>query len=617
MAKITFIILAHENAGHTADLARLLTDWDEDAHAVIHYDLKSPVAEFSKLQEEFANSSKVHLVTERIKCGWGDFSLVDATVRALKVIRKQKIDCERVMLVSGACMPIRPLKELSQFLDAHPKTEFIESFDANWITGGLRHERYQYWHFFNYQTQHTLFQYHYNAQRKMWPKRRFPRGLEPRFGSQWWCLSWTLCEKILDYVKRHPLVYFFFSTTWIPDEMFFQTMAFKFTPTVDLASRNLTFFHFNDWGKPLVFLDDHRGMFKDVPFFFARKISGRATALRAELADIARQPVPAQPLKINFRERYVFPFKQLLAAERPSSLNMPGLFQHREKIGWDEMLENCTKSFVILFGPPQLTRRAAEKLSEVKDLTLFGRLFNPEKIDFGPGRGGFKGLRSNEPMIRDYDTPGYFRRVLDRCDSLPVLQICPGDDPSAEMALLQSRNAIVLPIMPGDEDEVMQQLYWILCANLRPQTAEAVEIERAEGSHSPVVIFRSMLKAVDSRISREYRDRTETFLKNALMTHSGTREHWAKALEFQHGSVVLPLVEAYGEVAKAVASTTLADVVADMPPTWRQSVMRLSSLNPNWQVTRLNFPVILPELWTTAMQLQALALSKSEKGPAR
>src|SRR5882724_7041378 len=157
MAKITFIILAHENASHVAELARLVTAWDDNAHAVIHYDLKSPAAEFAKLKSELATSSRVHLVQDRIKCGWGDFTLVDAVVRSLRLIRKQKIDCERVMLMSGACMPIRPLME------------FIEAFDSDWMVGGLRKERYQYWHFFNHQTQHTLFNYHFKIQRKIWP----------------------------------------------------------------------------------------------------------------------------------------------------------------------------------------------------------------------------------------------------------------------------------------------------------------------------------------------------------------------------------------------------------------------------------------------------------------
>ncbi len=605
MAKITFIILAHENASHVAELARLVTGWDDNAHAVIHYDLKSPAAEFAKLKSEFRASGRVHLVQDRIKCGWGDFTLVDAVVRSLRLIRKQKIDCERVMLISGACMPIRPLKEFSAYLDAHPHLEFIEAFDSDWMVGGLRKERYQYWHFFNHQTQHALFNYHYKIQRKIWPKRRFPKGLEPRFGSQWWCLSWELCEKILDYIRSHPMVYFFFSTTWIPDEMFFQTMAFHFTPINNLARRTLTFFHFNDWGKPLVFLDDHQDLLKHVPFFFARKIGSRAAKLRAILKEEAIGPVPEHPLKIDLASRYVFPFKKLLRdLPQAAPQNTPALFQHRPKTGWADALEKCSKSFAILYGPPQLTRRAATVLSKTNELTIFGRLFHPEMVDFGPGQTGFHGLRTDDSKIRDMDVPLYFGRVLDRCETMPVFELCPGDEPAAELALLQSENAVVLPIVPGDDDEVMQQLYWILCS--RP-LADKQHDER------PIAIFRSMLSAVDRSISKEYRDRTETFLRNARTTNLPAYDRWRTALEFQHGKEVLPLADAYDGMLHAVQTATIADMIAGMPSHWQATLKTFADYNPRWEVLRLNVPVVLPELWTTSMQLQALALSKLEK----
>lgn len=605
MAKITFIILAHENARHVADLARLLTEWDDDARAVIHYDLKSPAAEFAKLTSEFRGSDRVHFVADRIKCGWGDFSLVDAVVRSLRLIRKQKIDCDRVMLISGACMPIRPLKEFSAYLDAHPHMEFIEAFDSDWMVGGLRKERYQYWHFFNHQTQHTLFNWHYKIQRKVWPKRRFPKGLEARFGSQWWCLRWELCEKILDYIKAHPLVYFFFSTTWIPDELFFQTMAFHFTPINNLARRTLTFFHFNDWGKPLVFLDDHRELLNDVPFFFARKIGTRANALRASLKETALAPVPAKPLSIDLGSRYVFPYKKMLR-ELPQAApaNSPALFQHRSKAGWNGVLDKCSQSFGILYGPPQLTRRAAEALSHVNELTVLGRLIHPEKVDFGLGRQRFHGLYADEYKVRNMDLPYYFGRILSRCETMPVFELCPGDDPASELALLQSENAVVMPIVPGNDDELMQQLYWILCC--RP------EAERQQDD-TPVATFRSMLKAVDRSISKEYRDRTETFLKNARSTNSEARGHWRTALEFQHGKSVLPLADAYEDMLRAVQTMSLAEMSAGMPANWKQTLKTLSDYYVSWEILQLNLPVVLPELWTTSMQLQALALSKLGK----
>lgn len=614
MAKITFIILAHENAGHVADLTRLLTGWDEHAHAVIHYDLKSSRAEFNKLKEEFAGSNRVHFVEDRIRCGWGDFSLIDAPVRALRLIRDKKIECDRVMLVSGACMPIRPLAELSRFLDQHPDTEFIEAFDSNWIVGGLRKERYQYWHFFNHQTHPRFFNYHYQLQRKLWPKRSFPRGLEPRFGSQWWCLTWELCEKILRYIKKHPLTYFFFSTTWIPDELFFQTMAFHFTPHQNLSARNLTFFHFNDWGKPLVFLDDHRDLLREVPFFFARKISSSAKKLKQELTEIALSPAPETPVEYDFSKRYVFPYKELLRRFPKPENRAPALFQYREEHGWPEVLNECARSFAVLYGPPQLTRRAAQALAGAPGLTVFGRLLHPDHVDFGPGVKSFKGLHREDKLIRDFDIPDYFSRILVRTENLMVFELCPGDDPDSEIALLGSENAIVLPVLPAaDGGDILKNLYWALCARPSPQ----VDDEET----TPIGIFRAMLRALEIEVPKEHRSRIDLFLAEAGRTDCQDLGRWRAALAFQHGEIVHPLVEAYPAMAEAVAATTLEDLRAGMHKPWRNMLAALSEIQAGWNLGRLNFPVAVPSVWTVEMQAQALdiaaaALQLDEDDPA-
>ncbi|CAN7443793.1 beta-1,6-N-acetylglucosaminyltransferase [Rhizobium sp. LjRoot254] len=598
MAKITFIILAHENADHVADLASLLTEWDPHANAVIHYDLNSPAKQFERLKERTASSSRIHLVKERIKCGWGNFSLVDSVIRALKVVRREKIDCDRVMLISGACMPIRPLAEFSQFLDSHPQTEFIEAYDSNWMIGGLRKERYQYWHFFNHQTHQKLFNWHFQLQRIFWPKRRFPRALEPRFGSQWWCLSWKLCEKILDYIQKHPMVYFFFSTTWIPDEMFFQTMAFKFTHNDNLARRNLTFFHFNDWGKPIVLMDDHMGLIRDLPFFFARKVSSSAKKLRAHLIETAKRPAPEKPLKIDFSTRFKFPYKEMIAALPKASPLTPALFQHRNLGLWSDVLENCPQSFTVLYGPPQLTRRAADALRNVPGLTVLGRVLHPDRLDFGPGVTSFRGLHSDDNLIRDFDLPAYFGRILSRVDDMAVIELAPGDSPQGEMALMLSRNAVVLPVMPEHDNDVMRQLYWTLCVGGGLKAARTA---------SPIDSFRSMQRAMDAKIPADYRLRTETYLKTANMTAETSVNDWQAALKFRHGEAVTPVTENLDKMEQAINAADIDELIGDLPDDWKTSVSMLSALHAHWRLLKLNFPVALPELFTLGLELQSNA----------
>ena len=610
MAKITFIILAHENADHVAELAETLTSWNKDAQAVIHYDLNSPAAQFNKLRERFSGSDRVHFVKKRVKCGWGDFSLVDSVVRALRLIRERKIDCDRVMLVSGSCLPIRPLAELSDYLDAHPQTEFIETYDSDWMVGGLRKERYQYWHLFNHQTQHRLFSMHYSMQKRFWPKRRFPRGLEPRFGSQWWCLSWALCEKILDYIQKHPMVYFFFSTTWIPDEMFFQTMAFKFTPNMHLSKRTLTFFHFNDWGKPIVLLDDHLPFIKELPFFFARKVSSNAKKLRAWCRTTAMEPAPApdKMLKIDFSIRYEFPFDAMLNALPKADPLVPVLFQYRPENRWSAMLDKCPASFVILYGPPQLTRRASAALRSIPGLTAFGRIFHPDKVDLGEDRKTFHGLHWNDHKIRDIDRPSYLGRVLSRTEGLAVIELCPGDHPFTEVALLESRNAIVLPIVSDNQDEVLRELFYVLCASaVDPGTEQTTGIAN----------YRSMQQAVELLVPIEFRRRTSAYLDIARASDSPSLESWMAALNLQHGSCVEPLREGYQKLVAALDGTAMGEIAAELPEHWRAQIAHLETERPRFKALRLNFPITMPLSWEATQALEPMTVDKLEKEEAR
>ncbi|MCB1444684.1 MAG: hypothetical protein KDJ87_02485 [Rhizobiaceae bacterium] len=591
MAKITFIILAHENADHVADLAHLLTEWDPHANAVIHYDLNSPPRQFERLKARVSGSKKIFLVKDRLKCGWGNFSLVDAVVRSLRVIRREKLDCERVMLVSGACMPIRPLAEFSQFLDAHPKTEFIEAFDSNWMVGGIRDDRYRYWHFFNFQTHPRLFSAHFQLQRRFWPKRRFPSGLEPRFGSQWWCLSWKLCEKILDYIQKHPLKYFFFSTVWIPDEMFFQTLAFRFTPTDDLARRNLTFFHFNQKGKPIVLMDDHSSLIKGLPFFFARKVSSAAKKLRAELADIAKGPAPDKPIAIEVRTRYRFPYEELLAAVPSSRPLTTRLFQKRDGSIWPDILGKSTKSYVLLYGPPQLTRAAADALRDIAGLTVLGRVFQPGKVDFGPGRTSFHGLHTDDHAIRDLDMASYFGRILSRVEDVAVIELCPGDDPPSEAALLEDHNAVVLPVVPVEDNDTMEHVYWSLCVG------EGLQVPPAP---TPIATHRSIEQTIEARLPGELRTRVENYLKAARISAGDSEAQWSTALRFRHGDAIRPLTGNIDRIDRAISALTVEEMAGGLPADWRGSIMTLDSVKPRWKALRLDAPAVLPSIFAIA-----------------
>ena len=77
---------------------------------------------------------------KRHRCEWGTWGLVAATQAAAQTLLDDFPNVRHVYLTSGACLPLRPLQELFDYLDERPQTDFIESAttaDVPWTIGGL------------------------------------------------------------------------------------------------------------------------------------------------------------------------------------------------------------------------------------------------------------------------------------------------------------------------------------------------------------------------------------------------------------------------------------------------------------------------------------------------
>src|SRR5437764_1457319 len=98
--------------GQHIDVLRVESTDLSPAHVVVHYDLNSPDAQFAELQRSFETRERAWLVRDRVACGWGLFGLVDGVVRALRVLREHNVACDYVYLLSGSCMPTKPLATL-------------------------------------------------------------------------------------------------------------------------------------------------------------------------------------------------------------------------------------------------------------------------------------------------------------------------------------------------------------------------------------------------------------------------------------------------------------------------------------------------------------------------
>lgn len=282
LAKIAYILLCHKNPATVVAQARVLTSAGD--YLSVHVDASAPEDVFREIRDGLAGSENVTFA-RRVRCGWGEWSLVQGTLNALEAALEAFPDASHFYMISGDCMPIKSAAYIHRYFDAHD-FDVIENHDFNnsdWIKVGLRADRLEYRHWFNERRHKALFYASLAVQKRLGLKRRTPKELRIRIGSQWWCLRRATIEKVRQFLRQHPDVVRYFRTTWIPDETFFQTLVPHLVARDEISSRTLTFLMFSDYGIPVTFHLDHLDLLRSQDMLFARKISENSKTLRDAL----------------------------------------------------------------------------------------------------------------------------------------------------------------------------------------------------------------------------------------------------------------------------------------------------------------------------------------------
>ena len=286
MAKIAYILLCHKDPeGVIAQAKRLTATGDFIA---IHFDGRAEATDFDRIRTALSGNASVTFAKRRIKCGWGEWSLIAATLLAVRAAVDAFPRATHFYMLSGYCMPIKSSAYVHDFLEA-TEADYIESFDffnSDWIKTGIKEERLIYRHLFNERTRKRLFYASMTLQKRLNLTRKVPADIQMHIGSQWWCLRRRTIEAVLKFCAKRPDVMRFFRTTWIPDETFFQTVVSHLVPAAEIRSRTLTFLFFSDYGIPVSFYDDQYDLLTSQDYLFARKISPEATVLKDRLGQL-------------------------------------------------------------------------------------------------------------------------------------------------------------------------------------------------------------------------------------------------------------------------------------------------------------------------------------------
>ncbi len=389
MAKIAFILLCHKDPDAIVQQARQLTAVGDCIS--IHFDARAPKAAFDRIRQALADNPNVTYATRRIKCGWGEWSLVQATLYAVEAAVEAFPRATHFYMVSGDCMAIKSASYAHAFLDRND-VDYVESFDfmeSDWIKTGFKEERLIYRHWFNERTQKRRFYWSFWTQRRLGITRPVPPDIQVMIGSQWWCLRRQTIEAILEFTKTRRDVMRFFRTTWIPDETFFQTLVRHLIPGKDIQTRTLTFLMFTDYGMPVTFYNDHYDLLLSQDALFARKISGEARELKTRLGRLYASE--RQEFRISNEGRSLFTF--LTGRGRIGRRFATRFWETESTLGREREL------LIVACKKWHVAKRLLESIRHHTNIPAIAYLFNEDGTAM-PDLGGIQGTLSKRTRHR-------------------------------------------------------------------------------------------------------------------------------------------------------------------------------------------------------------------------
>jgi len=403
-ARLGFIMLVHAALDRAALVARF---WAEaGCPVVIHVDARVGAADHQRLAAALADLEDVRFC-RRHRCEWGTWSLVAAMQTAAQEMLEQFSEVNHVYAASGACLPLRPVRDLARWLERHADTDFIESVsvaDVNWTKGGLSDERFTLRFPVAYKRNKWLFDRLVDLQRRLHLRREVPDGLEPHIGSQWWCLTRETLDAILCDPSR-PMFDRYFRSVWIPDESYFQTLARLYARRIE--SRSLTLGKFDHQGRPHVFYDDHLQLLRRSECFMARKVWAGADRLYSHfLAPRENEAVcenEPQPSRID---------RHFARATLQRIRGRAGLYMASRFPAKDRENGKTAEPYSVFQGFSEVFEDFEGWLAAVASCRVHGHLYSPHKVEFAGREKVFAGGLSDKASLRDYNPIAFLTNLL-------------------------------------------------------------------------------------------------------------------------------------------------------------------------------------------------------------
>ena len=279
--KIAFLVTAYKYPDQVAGLTRRLASMFPDSSQHVHVDAKFDIAPFVAAAAH--RDVDVQFLQARQRVHWGAFS----AVRSIMALADAALasDCDRAVLLSEQCYPIRPARDLLAHLERNHDREFVDvrRLSTDWPAALERYDRY-YFPDVKPDWVCNLAERVANTAR---PRRVPPDGLELFGGSTWWSLTRDALLHLRAPETRQRADRYF-RTTACADEVYVQTLLMNEPRFASRIAPPLTYVRFDravSADHPVVWTAADLPELAASGCYFARKFDERVDATPFDALD--------------------------------------------------------------------------------------------------------------------------------------------------------------------------------------------------------------------------------------------------------------------------------------------------------------------------------------------
>jgi hypothetical protein len=172
----------------------------------------------------------------------------------------------------------------------------------------------------------------------------------------------------------------------------------------------VTFYHFCHQGKPLIFYNDHLTFLTQQDYFFARKLSPQATALRDQL-DHFIDSSDDSARAITVTAKTLTSYQNFIAVQWRGLPNRRVIGRQLDE--WYGDLEwNKLPYFVILTYPDLDIAPLTAALNQLANVNCYGELFHSGSIDYALAGKEHPLYPRDKPALRDMKRPNFLSDLM-------------------------------------------------------------------------------------------------------------------------------------------------------------------------------------------------------------